>query len=513
VIWLEGRSLSYQTSTPYAAFVDLFTRFFGIHPEEKDLDKYEKIKATTGQLLPGGAQEAAPFFATILGIELTGEDLDRVKYLMAPDLRGRIFHTVAQIFERIAEKQPLVLVFEDLHWADATSLDLIESLMSLKDRASLGIVALFRPQRQDPSWRFHEVASRDYPHRYTSVQLEPLDEASSRILVANLLEIEDLPEQVRTLILKKAEGNPFYVEEVIRSLLDSKLVVRDNSHWRATGEIAKIQVPDTLSAVITARLDRLDDESKRTAQTAAVVGREFQLDVLKDVYETPHTLDPALGNLQRREIIREKSRLPDRLHLFKHSVTQETAYESLLKSKPREIHLRVAECLERVDPEKVNDIAWHFTEAKEDARALPYLIAAGGLAARSYSIPEAIGYYSRAVELAKSGDSGGLARRAFEGLGNALSFAFDIPSAIKTFEEMDDWAKAHDDVPLQVSAINKLAYTLAFNAGQFPSAEKHLAEAERLAELVKTGRGWWSRTLCAAGCARRWAISPVWSTT
>ena len=289
--------------------------------------------------------------ASMLGIKLTGDDLERVRYLEPMALRGRIFYSVGTLVGALASAKPLVLVFEDLHWTDPTSLELIEQLLPLTDKAPLMLLAIFRPQTQDPSWRFHEMGARDYAHRYTVVTLQPLDEDDSRQLVANLLEIEDLPEKVRALILSKAEGNPFYVEEVIRSLLDAKLVIREDSHWRATREIEKIAVPDTLAGVITARLDRLDDESKYVAQTAAVVGREFEYDVLEDVYEAPQAVNGAVSNLQRRELVREKSSLPSRVYLFKHVLTQETAYGSVLLSRRRELHGRVAECLERLAPE------------------------------------------------------------------------------------------------------------------------------------------------------------------
>lgn len=482
--WLEGRSLSYQTLTPYAPFVDMLGKLFDLHIDDKEPDRYDKVSSTVDRLLPGRASELAPFISVPLGIELAGDDLDRVKYLMPPDLRQRVFKAVSELIERLGKEQPLVLVFEDLHWADATSLDLVQQMMPVIARTPVAIVALFRPQVQDQSWGFHEAAGRDYHDRYTSIQLEPLDESDARQLVANLLEIEDLPEQVRGLILKKSEGNPFFVEEVIRSLLDAKLVIRENSHWRATQEISSIRVPDTLAAVITARLDRLDEDSKRTAQTAAVLGREFQFGVLAEVSEFPETLDPSLTALESRELIRERSVAPERLYLFKHAVTQETTYSTILLSRRREMHRRVAECFERVEPDRVNEIAWHYLEAKEEERALPYLIAAGDRAARAYSMPEAIASFTKAVDIARRGEQRGLARRAFEGLGNSQSFAFDIPAALKTYEEMDEWAKAHDDVPMQVSAINKLANTLAFSAGQFPSAEKYLAEAEELAHAV-----------------------------
>ncbi|MFQ5796113.1 MAG: AAA family ATPase, partial [Candidatus Bipolaricaulia bacterium] len=479
--WYEGRSLSYESSTPYAPFVDLLSHYFGLQAEQTDAEKYDNVRTKIAELLSDRVPEIAPFIATLLGIQLTGEDLERVRYLEPPQLRDRVFRAMHDFVQQLAAVRPLVLVFEDLHWSDPTSLDLLEQLMPLTDREMLMIAALFRPQRQEPSWRFHEIATRDYTHRYTSIVLEPLDEGNSRTLVANLLHVEDLPEQVRTLILTKAEGNPFFVEEVIRSLLDAKLVVRENSHWRATREIENIAVPDTLAGVITARLDRLDEASKRVAQTASVIGRQFEFNTLTDVHETPQVLDEALTDLQRRELIREKSRIPQQVYMFKHALTQETAYASLLLSKRRELHRRVAECLEQTDPERVTDIARHFFEAREHARALPCLVEAGDRAARAYSTPEAIELYMRALEIVQTVKDLPLARRAFEGLGGALAFANDVPQAVETYQKMLEFAKAHDDIPMEVSALNKLAFVVGLRLGQFPEAVKHLDDAERLA--------------------------------
>ena len=284
-----------------------------------------------------------------------------------------------------------MLVFEDLHWVDPTSLELLERVLAITDQAPLMVVGVFRPWKQEPSWRFHETATRDYSNRYTPIQLGPLDPTDSRQLVANLLHVEDLPEKVRALILTKAEGNPFFVEEVIRSLLESNLVVRDNSHWRATREIENIAVPDTLAGVINARLDRLDEGARRVVQTASVIGREFQFDELATVYQAEQDGEAALAELERRELVREKSRIPPRVYMFKHTLTQEAAYGTLLLSRRRELHRRVAECMEQSEPERVNDIARHFLEAREQTRALPYLVQAGDRAVRSYSPPEAIG--------------------------------------------------------------------------------------------------------------------------
>jgi predicted ATPase len=255
-------------------------------------------------------------------------------------------------------------VLDDLHWVDPTSLDLLREIMSITDRAALMIIGVFRAWTQEPSWQFHESAMRDYGHRYNYVMLQPLSADDSRELVANLLEVEDLPEKVRTLILEKAEGNPFFVEEVIRSLLDANLVVRRDGHWRATQEIERIAVPDTLAGVIMARLDRLDDTSKRVAQTSSIIGREFQYEALESIFEDTEPLEDALMDLQRRELIREKSRFPQRIFVFKHAVTQETAYGSLLLSSRRQLHGRMAEFLESNEADRVNEIARHFMEAR-----------------------------------------------------------------------------------------------------------------------------------------------------
>jgi class 3 adenylate cyclase/tetratricopeptide (TPR) repeat protein len=479
--WLEGRSLSYETSTPYAPFIDLFDQCFGLETEDSDEAKYRKIEEQVERVMPGQTEGTAPFIASLLGIKVTGNDAERVRYLEPPQLRGAIFFAVNNFFAALANRQPTTLLFEDLHWSDSNSLDLLEQLAGLTDHSTLMIIALFRPQRQEPSWRFHELASRDYSHRYTPIALEPLDEQQARTLVGNLLEIEDLPERVRALILRKAEGNPFFVEEVIRSLLDAKLVVREGEHWRATREIENIAVPDTLAGVITARLDRLDDESKRVAQTASVVGREFVYDVLSQVYEEPATLDGSLTDLQRRELVREKTRLPHRSYLFKHVLTQETAYSSLLLSRRRELHRRVAECLERVEPERVNDIARHLLEAREEERALPYLVEAGDQAARAYANKEAIGYYSKAVEIVQTVDNIEVARRAYLGLGNALMLTNDMPGTMENYHKMLHYAEDRGDVPMRVAAHNKLSF-ISMIAGQMDELENHLVDAERLAK-------------------------------
>jgi class 3 adenylate cyclase/tetratricopeptide (TPR) repeat protein len=481
MFWLEGRSLSFETTTPFAPFIDILTDYFQLQADASSLGAIEKITSALNQYSQSQATEIVPFLGTVLGLELSDEALEKVKYLEPPQLRAGIFNAIRVVIEQLASKNPTVLVFDDLHWIDPSSLDLLEQLLPLTDQFSLLIVGIFRPRRDTPSWRFHETASRDYDHRYRSISLQPLDEDRSRELVANLLEVEDLPEKVRSLIMAKAEGNPFFVEEIIRSLLDAELVVRENSHWRATRAIEEIAVPDTLAGVITSRLDRLNDQVKFVAQTAAVIGRQFEFETLAAVYQPTSELEDALKTLQHRELIREKSRIPKRVYFFKHTLTQETAHASLLKRKGQELHLRVGEYLEGTQPNNESEIARHFLDAGEAARALPYLVGAGDRANRGSAAAEAIDFYNRALEILDPRQEIDLVRRAYEGLGSAKSFSGDIPGAIGTYHTMIQLGQELDEEGMQVSALNKLGFVTGLMMEQYPQANSHLDQAEKLA--------------------------------
>ncbi len=488
IAWLEGRSRSFEVGVPYAPFIDLFGRLFGSSTDASHLD-VASVGTWLTTWIPDQAAEIAPFIAALLSIELTGDARERVRYLEPPQLRERIFGAVVTLVQELARRRPVVLLFDDLHWADATSLALLEQLLPLTRTVPLLILTLFRPGEHHPSWQFYQAAQRHDAARLTNLVLEPLDETHARTLVANLLHVEDLPEKVRSLILAKAEGNPFFVEEVIRSLLDSGLIVQVDDHWRATQAIEHITVPDTLTGVIAARLDRLGDASKRVAQTAAVIGREFDLEILAEVHDEPQVLDSALDDLQQRELVRVKEHLATVGYIFKHTLTQETAYASLLLRRRRELHRRVAECLERRRPDHVNDIARHYVEGQELARALPFLVTAADRAAHAYATTEAIALYTQAQQILQTVDNAGMMRRVFEGLGGALMMAYDVPRALETFYAMLAFGRAHEDIATQVSALNKLGMLEGQWMGDFAAAEIHLLEAEALARTFEIRAG------------------------
>lgn len=489
VDWFEGRSVSYQTHKPYAPFTNLFSTILGIPTGASDSERHDAVVSHLTKELPSSGQELAPYIESMLGVELPSGADDTVKYLEPNELHERIFGAVSEIVAAMCAKQPTVLVFEDLHWADPTSVELVEHLMPLTDSTMLMLVGAFRPERQDPSWNYHETATRDFDHRYTSIELKPLDENQTDEMCTNLLQVEGLPDAVRALILNKTEGNPFFVEEVIRSLLESGSVVQDGDRLRATTAIEDIAVPETLSGVLTTRLDQLDEASKQVAQTASVIGREFGLDLLRVIEDSGSDLEATLMSLQRRGLIRETSRVPRRVFMFKHALTQETSYESLLLSRRRVLHKQVADWLQEEEPERVNDIGRHLLDARENERALPYLVVAGDEAAKRFSMREAIGSYRRAVSIVDAVGDLGLARQTFEGLGMTLHFTSQIPEALATYKQMEEFAEKHSDGEMLVSALNKQSFINALRVGDIPLAEAQLVRSEEISTAANDEPG------------------------
>ncbi len=483
-IWLEGRSLSYETETPYAPFVDIISSALAEAGLTESDFSYEQFKSAIITLAPENGVAIAPHLASLAATIPTGEELEIVRYLSPPQAKAKTFDAAISLFQELAATRSLILVFDDLHWVDPTSLELIKMLMPITDECPLMLVGVYRPRRQERSWEFFEAAARDFAHRHVEVNLQPLDEESARELVANLLEVDDLPIRVRSLILEKTEGNPFFVEEVIRSLLDRGLVVRRDGRWHATEEIEQIEVPDTLNGVLTARLDALDDSSKRVLQIASVVGREFDDQQVAAIVGDDDLLSSALLELQRRELIREKSRQSHRMFIFKHAMTQESAYESVLRGDRRTMHKSFGEFLESNRPDQISDIARHFFTANEPERALPYLVLAADSSAKAYATDEAIATYKQACEIVEQRGAEAdptLARQVYEGLGSTLSFSNQIEEAVKTYEMMRDTAVLLKVEEMRVSAMNKLALIYGTRQGELQRAVETLEESEQYA--------------------------------
>ena len=344
--WIEGRSLSYGQTLSFWTITQLLSNDLGLSDGDPEVRVRAALKRRLNELFAGKEIEILPYLAQLLGVRLEGELAERVRQLDGETLKRQTLLSISQYFQRLAEKQPTVAVFEDLHWADSSSLEALEELLAVTDRAPLMLVLLARLEREHGSWRIKVRAETDFSHRYSEILLKPLSPKEQNRLVDNLLAISDLPESIRQLILAHAEGNPFYLEEIVRSLIDQGAILREGGKWQATRTLTDIIIPETLEGVLLSRIDRLQEDVRRTLQLASVIGKSFLYRLLEAIAQAEQQLDQHLAQLQRADLVREKSILPELEYMFKHSLTQEAAYNSLLLERRKEFHRRVGEALE-----------------------------------------------------------------------------------------------------------------------------------------------------------------------
>jgi class 3 adenylate cyclase len=289
--WVEGNSLSYGQRLAYHLILSLLHSLIGIpgtsdEPETRAalcalFEAFSK-DARTAKLVPD-LLDVYPHLANFLSLNLDEEERKQIHRLDPQAYQAQILSGTRNLLLALAAIQPLVVVLEDLHWADPSSVDFMMQLLPLVSTERILFCLVMRPERDAPGWRLVTAARTVLGNRLTEINLSALTEKETRRLVSNLLEIEALPDPTRNVILKKAEGNPFFVEEVIRMLIDQDAIVKKEGKWFTEKKINRDDIPDNLQGLLQARIDRLPEEVKHTLKVAAVIGRQFQLKVLEQV--------------------------------------------------------------------------------------------------------------------------------------------------------------------------------------------------------------------------------------
>jgi class 3 adenylate cyclase len=282
--WVEGRCLSYGQALPYHVVLDLVRSMFGISPSADEPETRAALARGLQDLLGEGWAEPYTYLGHLLSIQLEPEMQARISTLQGETMK-RYVSSVAAAIRAQSARAPMVLVCEDLHWADPASVDTLLALAPLMADLPVVCIATSRVERSAEGWRLITGTRDLFGDALTEIRLDPLSSEDSRILVGNLLQIESLPVATRELILAKAEGNPFFVEEVIRMLVDRGMIVREEDRWVATARVADVEIPDTLQGLLLARIDRLPPESRRTLRVASVIGRQFAVSLLERILE------------------------------------------------------------------------------------------------------------------------------------------------------------------------------------------------------------------------------------
>ncbi|MHB8469594.1 MAG: ABC transporter substrate-binding protein [Gaiellaceae bacterium] len=400
VRWLEGRCVSYGEALPYWPFRDLLrSEWLGAGADDAELRVRVGLRRRLDQLFGGGAAELYPYLGALLDLAVEPEVAARVAQLSPEALQWRTFEVVGELFERLAAEGPLVLAVEDLHWADPTSLLLLEQLLSLAESSAVLLVLSLRPERDHPAWALRELSAREFPHLLRSVELAPLGDADGELL-SDLIGEGTLPAALERRVLEAAEGNPFFLEELVRSLVDAGALVQVDDGWRFD-RAAEVEIPPTVEKVILARLDRLTPGARDVIAAASALGRRFALPLLAGVLDGEPT--DSLHELQRLGLLQQSRRWPQPEYRFRHALIQETAYRTLLAGPRADLHRRAAEWLEERyadrEAEVLGLLAHHWLAADDEDKAVRYLLRAGDAAREEYALDEAIDHYRALLPL------------------------------------------------------------------------------------------------------------------
>jgi class 3 adenylate cyclase/tetratricopeptide (TPR) repeat protein len=386
---LESTSVSYGKATPYFPVLDLLRRY--AHVDERDDPRTIRAKVT-GQLLTldEALQDAiAPLLALLDALP----DDSPFLTLDSPQRRQRTLTALTRVLLREGWVQPVLVVFEDLHWIDTETQALLDSLIESLPTARLLLLVNYRPDYQ------HGWGSKTY---YTQLRLDPLPPASAEAVLDALLGQDPGLAPLKQLLIARTEGNPFFLEESARTLVETGMLIGVPGAYQLGKSLNRLQVPDTVQAVLAARIDRLPAEDKRLLQTAAVIGTEVPLALLQAIAELPEgQLRLGLTHLQAAEFLYETRLFPEGEYTFKHALTQQVAYETLLQERRRTLHARIVEALEALAGERVAEqverLTHHALRGEVWGKALTYSRQAGEKAMARSAYREAVGYFEQAL--------------------------------------------------------------------------------------------------------------------
>jgi class 3 adenylate cyclase len=281
--WVKGRCISYGQGIAYQLLMDVLLNLLDVSVGSDEQAIQKTLFSLTQELFADKMMEVYPYLGHLLSLKLEGEALARTKILDPQAMQTQYLLAIQSLFQKFTQASPLILILEDLNWADASSIEVLIKLLPMVSREPILFCLVTRPEPTSAGWKLINAAREILGSSLTEITLQTLSEQDSRSLVANLLEIETLPERIRRLILKKAEGNPFYVEEVIRMLIERGAIQRQNGSWVAQEDISARDIPDNLQGLLLGRIDRLPAEARYTLLVASVIGRNFPVSVLSQV--------------------------------------------------------------------------------------------------------------------------------------------------------------------------------------------------------------------------------------
>jgi class 3 adenylate cyclase/tetratricopeptide (TPR) repeat protein len=387
--YLEGRCLHYGSSMSYLPVLDIIKSCFGIKDDDNESEIKEKLRARFDTLDENLRSGIAPF-QELLSVTVDSEEFAA---LDPQQKRKRTFEAIRDLFVGLSRDEPLIVAVEDLHWIDGTSEDFLDYLVEQLDGCKIMLLLMYR---QEYTHRWGDKPS------YTQIGLSQLGTPSSTQLIQALLEGDEIAPEIKDLILARASGNPLFIEEITHTLLEDGIIKCEEHCYFLDDNVSSFDVPDTIQGLIAARIDRLEDNIKRTMQVASVIGRDFAYRILKSITGAHEELNSYLLNLQGLEFIYEKRLFPELEYIFKHALIQEVTYFSLLTTRRKELHRKVGQAMEEQFGERINEysniVGEHFLRGEDWDRAYVHLSRAGQAAIRLYANAEARTHFTNSLK-------------------------------------------------------------------------------------------------------------------
>jgi class 3 adenylate cyclase/predicted ATPase len=388
---IESSSVSYGKASAFLPVIELLKNYFRIEPRDDARIIREKV---TGRLLSLD-RTLEPFLPALLWLLDVSTDDPQWQRLEPPQRRQQTLDAVRRMLLRESQIQPLVVVFEDLHWIDIETQALLDALVESLPAACLLLLVTYRPEYQ------HAWGSKTY---YRQLRIDPLPAASAQELLDGLLGEDATVQPLKAVLVQRTEGTPFFLEESVRTLVEMKVLVGERGSYRLQRPLAAIEVPASVKAVLAARIDRLHSDEKAVLQTASVIGPDVPFGLLHAIADIPdERLRRQLAQLQSAEFLYETTLFPELEHTFKHALTHEVAYGTLLSDRRRAIHARIVAAIEQLYADRlteyVEQLAHHAVRGELWDRAVTYLHQAGSKAFRRSTNVEAVAYFTQALEV------------------------------------------------------------------------------------------------------------------
>ena len=394
-LWLQGHSPPLSEHLSYWPILEALRALLAMGREGEPPESWHRLFAALSRACPAAAEEdVAACLALLLNVPLPSDIAARLPSAGSEAMNQQMLRAFWRVFAGLASMRPTILVIDDLQWADASSLEVLKHISPISRKAPLVIVGLARPDAE--GLRRGRELQADQLQLHIDLTLTPLGQTEGEFLLDALMPLNTTALRLKDLILSKADGNPFFIEEIARALKQTDVLTRDAATglWLSRVPVDQVRIPDSIKGVILARIDRLDDSLRETLRAASVIGRAFLYRVLREISERGFGLERELDELHSRELIDPSRQSPELEYMFKHAVVQETVYASVFEERRRQIHLRIGECLEALFRDDLEPhfgvLAFHFVRAEQWDKAQTYLFKAADQAQRLAADAEAL---------------------------------------------------------------------------------------------------------------------------